>query len=217
MAKAVKTKRNIKNKGWLRRHANVDTKKDILKASGALFARQGFYATSVVNIASAVGIKDASIYNHFKSKQEILYAFLCEVLGSLVDECSTALAIVKNQSASKKLRTFVEAHVSFQVDNLEVTPMVDAYTYQSIKVLTNEQYSGLVQYERTIFNLLKSILQEGVEENEFEIDDLTVTLFAILGSIEHLVYWYDPAGRLSKKSLQKKLADHAMLAVKAGS
>lgn len=214
MARAKKKTKKIKNKGWQRRHANIDTKKEILEASGLLFGRQGYDGTSVVDIARIVGIKDASIYNHFESKQEILYAFLCQILDGLVIECTTAVEKVSQRSGSQKLRKFVEAHVGFLVNNLEVTPMVDAYTYRSVKIMSDEQSKNLTQYERTIFDLLKDILQEGVEQGEFEIDDRTVTIFSILGSIEHLVYWYNRDGRLSKRSLQKKLADAAMLAVK---
>jgi AcrR family transcriptional regulator len=213
MARAKKKAKKIKNRGWLRRHANIDTKKEILEASGLLFARHGYDGTSVVDIARIVGIKDASIYNHFDSKQEILYAFLCQILDDLVIACTTAVEMISPCSAPQKLRKFVEAHVGFLVDNLEVTPLVDAYTYRSVKIMSDEQADNLMQYERTIINLLKDILQEGVDEGEFRIDDRTVTMFAVLGSIEHLVYWYKEGGRLSKKSLQKKLADVAIQTV----
>ena len=207
--------KKIKNKGWLRRHANVDTKKDIVQASGALFARHGFAGTSVVDIANSVGIKDASIYNHFKSKQEILHAFLVQILENLLEDCTNSLDKVQKRSAKEQLTVFVKAHVNFLVQNLEVTPMVDAYTYRSVKVLSEEQSESLASYERKVFNLLKDVLSRGLDQGEFKIDDLTVTAFAILGSIEHLVYWYRPGGRLSKSALQDKLADFALISVSA--
>jgi AcrR family transcriptional regulator len=207
--------RKIRNKGWLRRHANVDTKQDIVRASGALFARHGYAGTSVVDIANSVGIKDASIYNHFKSKQEILYAFLVQIHEGLLEECSNALEKAHGQPAKQQLLVFVEALVSYLVDNIEVTPMVDAFTYRSVKVLSEEQTASLSQYERQVFELLRSVLTEGVEQGDFSVDDITITAFAILGGIEHLVYWYRPGGRLSKVAIQKQLADFATIAVRA--
>ena len=53
----------------------MTTKEKITKEALTLFAEKGYKGTSVKNIADAVGIKDASLYNHFKSKQEIFDAF----------------------------------------------------------------------------------------------------------------------------------------------
>lgn len=54
----------------------IDTKQGILEVSLELFSTQGFEATSVSQIAEAVGIRKASLYSHFASKQEILDALL---------------------------------------------------------------------------------------------------------------------------------------------
>lgn len=47
------------------------SKEEILHESLKLFAKKGYDAVNVKEIAHAVGIKDASLYNHFKSKKEI--------------------------------------------------------------------------------------------------------------------------------------------------
>ena len=57
-----------------------NTKQEILKASLELFSVQGFEATSISQIADAVGIRKASLYSHFVSKQAILNAIVKEVL-----------------------------------------------------------------------------------------------------------------------------------------
>ena len=57
-----------------------NTKKEILEASLELFSVQGFEATSISQIANAVGIRKASLYSHFESKQAILDALVKEVL-----------------------------------------------------------------------------------------------------------------------------------------
>ena len=57
-----------------------NTKQEILKASLELFSVQGFEATSISQIADDVGIRKASLYSHFDSKQAILNAIVKEVL-----------------------------------------------------------------------------------------------------------------------------------------
>ena len=57
-----------------------NTKQEILEAALELFSVQGFEATSISQIASAVGIRKASLYSHFESKQAILDALVKDVL-----------------------------------------------------------------------------------------------------------------------------------------
>lgn len=57
-----------------------NTKQDILEAALDLFSVQGFEATSISQIAGAVGIRKASLYSHFESKQAILDALVQDVL-----------------------------------------------------------------------------------------------------------------------------------------
>ena len=58
-----------------------NTRQEILEASLELFSFQGFEATSISQIAGAVGIRKASLYSHFESKQAILDALVDEVLA----------------------------------------------------------------------------------------------------------------------------------------
>lgn len=53
-----------------------DTKKRILDAALVLFARNGYEATSMAEIADAVGIKAPSLYAHFKNKQALFDAMV---------------------------------------------------------------------------------------------------------------------------------------------
>ena len=57
-----------------------NTKQEILEASLDLFSVQGFEATSISQIANAVGIRKASLYSHFENKQAILDALVKDVL-----------------------------------------------------------------------------------------------------------------------------------------
>ena len=57
-----------------------NTKQEILDAALELFSVQGFEATSIAQIAGAVGIRKASLYSHFESKQAILDALVKDVL-----------------------------------------------------------------------------------------------------------------------------------------
>ena len=57
-----------------------NTKQEILETALEMFSVQGFEATSISQLADAVGIRKASMYSHFASKQEILDALMVQVL-----------------------------------------------------------------------------------------------------------------------------------------
>lgn len=57
------------------------TRERIVREAFALFAEHGFHAVSVRDIAAAVGVKDASLYNHFPTKQAIFDAVLADQLA----------------------------------------------------------------------------------------------------------------------------------------
>ncbi len=63
-----------------------NTKQEILEASLDLFSVQGFEATSISQIASAVGIRKASLYSHFENKQAILDALVKDVLDQYAEQ-----------------------------------------------------------------------------------------------------------------------------------
>ena len=69
-----------------------NTKQEILNAALDLFSVQGFEATSISQIANAVGIRKASLYSHFENKQAILVAIVKEVLERYAEHSIFALA-----------------------------------------------------------------------------------------------------------------------------
>ena len=69
-----------------------NTKYEILEASLELFSVQGFEATSISQIASAVGIQKASLYSHFENKQAILDELVKEVLEKYAEHSILARA-----------------------------------------------------------------------------------------------------------------------------
>ncbi|MBA1420549.1 MAG: TetR/AcrR family transcriptional regulator [Epsilonproteobacteria bacterium] len=60
------------------------TKEKILKVSLKLFATKGYKATTVRDIAGAMGVKQSALYNHFKNKDEILETLISNLTSSAI-------------------------------------------------------------------------------------------------------------------------------------
>ena len=147
-----------------------NTKQEILEASLELFSVQGFEATSISQIAGAVGIRKASLYSHFENKQAILDALVKEVLEQYEEHS-----------------LFAKANQAKDVDELPLTPdaavqmilgqiryiLHDSYISRARKMLVIEQfqnselallqtkqnYSDVLQY---FTGLMNGLTQHGV-------------------------------------------------------
>lgn len=91
----------------------MTTKSKIVDEALTLFSQKGFKGTSVKNIADAVGIKDASLYKHFKSKQEILDTIVV-TLRQRIEEMSDTLGLPSDSN----IKQAVAVYATFDEDNL---------------------------------------------------------------------------------------------------
>lgn len=83
----------------------MNTKERIVYESLTLFAKKGYKGTSVKNIADAVGIKDSSLYKHFKSKQEILDTIM-KVLEEHIETMSIELGLPTGDDYQEAMRFY---------------------------------------------------------------------------------------------------------------
>ena len=99
-----------------------DTRERILNAAMELFASRGYAATTVKDIAKAVGIKDASLYNHFPSKQAIFDAIIERELArirELFPNGSTPSTLPVAPAAHTARANALSAHSEAENDNLD--------------------------------------------------------------------------------------------------
>lgn len=117
------------------------TKERIWKEALTLFSKYGYEGVSVKAIASAVGIKDSSLYNHYKSKQEIFDTILLEATRQ-IEKAKNELTIPDTSDMADKYEV-----ISLEVLSSMCYDLFDFYLKDDIvskfrKMLTIEQYSS---------------------------------------------------------------------------
>ena len=90
-------------------------KEKIIDESLSLFSIKGYKGTSVKNIADAVGIKDASLYKHFKSKQEILDT-LVEMIKKHIEDMSEAFGLPENGDIQQAVALYAQFNEAMLVE-----------------------------------------------------------------------------------------------------
>ena len=116
-----------------------NTKHEILESALDLFSVQGFEATSVSQIANAVGIRKASLYSHFENKQAILDVLVKEVLEQYAEHSIFAGTDWENDAGTLPLTSdeavrMIEGQISYILH--------DPYISKARKMLMIEQFQN---------------------------------------------------------------------------
>ena len=160
-----------------------ETRKDeIIQTSAILFKEKGFSAVTMRDIAKAMGIKAASLYNHIKSKQEIL----SEIIISLAEEFTKEMKVIRNsdETSIDKLKQIVALHVNITTNN----PFGMASLNSDWMHLENE-LDYYLKLRKNYENDFRNIIEKGIEEDELFSGNSEVMLFSILSTLRSLYIW----------------------------
>jgi AcrR family transcriptional regulator len=170
------------------------TADEIRQAALEQFAQVGYEATTMREIAGSVGIKAASLYNHFGSKEAILWDLTLTALTELAagsDAASSALPA--NAASRERLAAFVAAHVTFHASHRNQALVVNG----QLGALSAPHYRRAVALRAAYESALRTIVEVGVTAGDFATPDLRVTTFAILQMGVAVSAWYRPDGQLT--------------------
>lgn len=145
-----------------------NTKQAILEASLDLFSVQGFEATSMAQIAAAVGIRKASLYSHFQSKQEILDTLVQEILNQYEAHSIFARAdqqILTPDSAAQMIQEQLhyllhDPHISKARKMLVIEQFQNP---QLAALQTKQNYTDVLRY---FTGLMQRLIEQGVVEKD---------------------------------------------------
>jgi len=157
-------------------------KEEIIQTSAILFEKKGFSAVTMRDIAKAMGIKAASLYNHIKSKQEIL----SEIIISLAEQFTEQMKIIKNSNDSSidKLKQIVALHVNITSNNqFGMASLNNDWMHLEAEL---EYYLKL---RRNYENDFRSIIEKGIEHDELVNGNSEVMLFSMLSTLRSLYIW----------------------------
>ncbi|MFC4722329.1 TetR/AcrR family transcriptional regulator [Geojedonia litorea] len=178
----------------------VETRKDeIIKTAAKLFKEKGYSAVTMRDLARAMGIKAASLYNHINSKQEILK----DIIISLAETFTEGMKRIKSSDTSsiEKLEQVITLHVEISSKNIYgMASLNNDWMHLEEKL---EYYLALRSGYEDDF---RNILEEGVRGNEIEDVNIEVMLFSILSTLRSLYLWIPNKEDVNTQELSKNLS-----------
>jgi len=177
--------------------SNMSRKEEIVLRATELFRRQGFVATSLEDIASAIGIKREGIYHYFKDKSEILNAVIKPTSDALLRGLKRVMALPV--SAEERLYLAVENHLNQFASHHREMEVIFRAVYAKAR---GNRSATLARTWSAYGELWTELIQAGINAGEFDASlDARLVSNAMLGSCNTLSTWYDPKGEITLPEL----------------
>lgn len=177
--------------------ADKKKKSVIEKVAQDLFSKFGFFKTTVDEIAKAARIGKATIYHYFKGKEDIFKEVVekeSRILNAKIKE-----AVDQESTPEKKIRAFVLTRAKY------LNELANIYSALKDDVLKKFDFIEKIREKdfKKEMKIIQKILKEGIEKNNFMIQDIELTSFAIISALKGLEYPWPP--RISLPEVEKNI------------
>lgn len=179
--------------------AKQKKREQIIKEAAFLFKQKGYSATSMRELAEQVGMEAASLYNHIRSKDEILE----EICFNVANEYVAHIGIIEEMEASTtdKLKELISLHVRMIITGPNEVSVANN-DWKNLSDTKKELYKQVRKgYEKRIGGLIR----EGMQRGEIREVQVSVALFTLLSSLRWIELWYKPERDVTPAQLEKDL------------
>lgn len=156
----------------------------------ALFARHGFAAVSMRQIASGVGVQAGALYNYTPDKQTLLFDLMRTHMEDLLARWDSH---AHAGDALKALEAFTRFHIRFNTQRADAVFV----SYMELRNLTSENFAVIEGLRRDYETRLEAILRQGVQDRIMTVAEPRIASMALIGMLTGVNTWFRERGRLS--------------------
>ncbi len=159
-----------------------DKRERILKAAIKVFAKNGFYATRVSEIAKAAGVADGTIYLYFKNKDDVLVTIFEEGIERL-------LTILRGVAESEepfdnRIQRIIELQLGLMEEQRDLAEVITVNLRQSSRLLKQYATPLFMQY----IDVIAGVVRDGQEEGAFRKDlNPRIVARSLFGAIDAIL------------------------------
>ncbi len=178
---------------------DVSRKEVILKASAKLFREKGYKAASMRDLAVKVGVEAASLYNHIRSKAELLHDICFNVANVFFEHINMVEAT--NATPIEKLETLLRFHIQQMINDFEEVYVSD----REWRYLDDPYLSNFQNQRRSYRKRFASIIQSGIEQGQINKIDASTAVLVILHAISGIDSWHRSTHKVSGEELEENI------------
>ncbi|MBS9717908.1 TetR/AcrR family transcriptional regulator [Pseudohalocynthiibacter aestuariivivens] len=167
----------------------------VREAAQNLFARHGFAAVSMRQIATEVGVQAGALYLYTPDKQTLLFDLMKGHMEELLEAWSEA---EKGKTPIERLEAFVRFHIRFNISRYDAVFIA----YMELRNLTPENFTEIEALRKRYENALETILRDGQEAGDFELPDTKLAALAVIAMLTGVNTWFKEGGRLNRDTVE---------------
>ncbi len=178
----------------------------VRQAASKLFARHGFAAVSMRQIAAEVGVQAGALYLYTQDKQALLFDLMQQHMQDLLgawQDCD------KGRDAASQLEAFVRFHIRFHLERPEAVFIAN----MELRNLSEQNFAAIEVLRKRYENALEDILHKGQAGGQFRVPDTKLAMMAIIAMLTGVNTWYREGGRLSRQRVEEIYWDMARKSV----
>ncbi len=181
-------------------HTMTPRKEEIFKVAARLFQEKGYSATSMRDLARALGLKPSSLYSHIGGKEEILRKICFDNAERFLDGISQVEAMPQ-ASAAAQVRALIKLHIEVALHDItSLTVFNDEWRHMSEPWLSAFRAMRR-DYERRFLR----IIEQGIAQGAFKPLNPHTILYTILNAVRWLHYSHPKKRAISPKQLEDDL------------
>ena len=168
-------------------HTRKKTRKErIMDAALRIFAEKSFPEATISEISKEAGVSDATVYEYFGTKEDLLFAIPEKISNDTFEESEAVLPFI--QDVEGRLRAMMLSYVKLYENNPHYSALV---LLQMMSTKRFRQTEAHAAFRRSAHRLLDCI-REGIANGTFRADtDAYLIRSVLMGSVEHLfIHWH---------------------------
>jgi AcrR family transcriptional regulator len=178
---------------------NTSRKEVIVSKAATLFREKGFKAASMRDLAEAVGVEAASLYNHIKSKTELLHELCFGVANRFMHHMDQVEA--KKTSSISKVEELVRFHINEMINHYEEVYVSD----REWKHLSDPYLSNFQNQRRMYRKRFAAIIETGIRNKEIKAIDAPTAVLIILHAIGGIESWHRSTQKIDAAALTSNM------------
>lgn len=180
----------------------------IRAAALRLFARRGFAAVSMRQIAAEVGVQAGALYLYTPDKEALLHDLLRVHMEDMI---ATFDARPAPATPVARLEDFARFHIGYNLDHAEAVFL----SYMELRNLSAGNFATVEALRHAYEDRLSAILSAGQAAGTFHLPDLRLATMAIIAMLNGVNIWFRESGRLDRAGVAGIYWDMVRKAVSA--
>jgi AcrR family transcriptional regulator len=169
-----------------------------------LFAEKGYHGTALSEVAARLGIRTPSLYNHMRSKQDLLQEIVLDTSRRVWADFEAAVdgrddVVDRLREAA---RVYALRHATHRREALIVN--------RDVASLEEPVLSRVLELRRRHERAVRGLIEEGVDQGRLSVENPRVASFGVLEMCVSVARWFSPEGALTADGVAEQYADFAL-------